>query len=184
MTSAPCTCARVLLSGIVFGGCGCGRDWPGLFWWKEQKRASCQWLSVLSIKGAMCPRQKGFLCPRAMQLWGLGTLPCPLLQSSLNGQNSVSYLCNVTLSFPKKKTAVVDVLMAFVELKRVMCLHIFHFCLYKCSNMGGWSGTTTSVKCIFLCREGSFICLSPVENSTEQWKPWNGVFPNNTHRDP
>ncbi|TWW61542.1 hypothetical protein D4764_04G0001890 [Takifugu flavidus] len=36
----------------------------------------------------MCPRQKGFLCPRAMQLWGLGTLPCPLLQSSLNGQNT------------------------------------------------------------------------------------------------
>lgn len=117
MTSALCIFARVLLSGIVFRECGCGLDWPGLFWWKEQKGASCQWLSVLSIKGAMCPRQKGFLCPGAMQLWGLGTHPRPLLQSSLNGQNTVSYLCNVRLYFPYEP--VLDVLIELPRLCRI-----------------------------------------------------------------
>ncbi|CAF96905.1 unnamed protein product [Tetraodon nigroviridis] len=56
----------------------------------------------------MCPRQRGVLCPCAVQLWGLGTHPYPLLQSSLNGQNTVSYLCNVRLSFPYKPDGCAD----------------------------------------------------------------------------
>lgn len=87
-----------------------------MFWWKEQKGASCQWVSVLSIKGAMCPRHRGFLCPRAMQLWGLGTHPYPLLQSSLNGQNTVSSLRNVRLSSPYKPA--VDVLIELLSVWR------------------------------------------------------------------
>lgn len=53
--------------------------WPELHWCNGDEAASDQCLSVLGMKGAMCPREKGCLCPSAMQLWDLGTHPCPPL---------------------------------------------------------------------------------------------------------
>jgi len=47
----------------------------------EERSLSDQWFSVWGIKGAMCPREKGCLCPSATQLWDPGKRPCPLLRT-------------------------------------------------------------------------------------------------------
>lgn len=105
----------------------------GLTWIVLVERTKGILLSMVECAGhkrCNVPRTEGFsVPPRAMQLWGLGTHPCPLLQSSLNGQNTVSYLCNVRLSLPYK--AVLDVLIELSSICKIEMCQLTHVSLAR-----------------------------------------------------
>lgn len=82
-----------MLSDIVSSEPCWSLCWPELCWCSGDEGASDQCISVLGIKAAMCPREKGCLCPSTMQLWDPGTHPCLLLHTLLvflYGQNTAS----------------------------------------------------------------------------------------------